>query len=140
MEENNINMNKSDESKILSDEEINIEKIKKFKQKLQRDPTYLSMLEWKGQGSTNEDEAALIDVGSRCLLGDGFRRGEVKFVGMVIECGYGFYVGVQLDEPTGENNGSIRGRKYFECEEKFATFVKPNYIKTGDYPVEDMFD
>jgi tubulin-folding cofactor B len=114
--------------------------VRKFKQKLLNDPTYLSMIE-KNQGNTYEEEASLIEVGSRCLLGDGFRRGEVKFVGIVKEIGYGFYVGIQLDEPTGENNGSVKGKKYFECDDKFGTFVRPNYIKCGDFPIEEnIFD
>jgi tubulin-folding cofactor B len=113
--------------------------VRKFKAKLQENPAYLSMIE-KNKGNTYEDEAALIEVGARCLLGDGFRRGCVMYVGMVKEIGYGFYVGVLLDEPMGENNGSVKGKKYFECDDKFATFVRPNYVKTGDFPAEDMFD
>lgn len=113
--------------------------VRKFKKKLINDPTYLSMIE-KNQGPTYEEEAAQIELGSRCLLGDGFRRGEVKFVGLVKEIGYGFYVGVQLDEPLGENDGSVKGKKYFECEDKFGTFVRPNYVKTGDFPPEDLFN
>lgn len=113
--------------------------VRKFKKKLINDPTYLSMIQ-KNQGPTYEEEAAQIEVGSRCLLGDGFRRGEVKYVGMVKEMGYGFYIGVQLDEPVGENNGSVKGKKYFECDNKFGTFVRPNYVKTGDFPPEDFFN
>lgn len=125
----------------ISEEDYNkrADTVRKFKAKLQNDPTYLSMIE-KNKGNTYEDEAALINVGERCLLGDGFRRGEVKYVGLVKELGYGFYVGIQLDEPTGENNGSVKNKKYFECGDKCGTFVRPNYIKTGDFPVEDMFD
>lgn len=121
------------------DYEKRADNARKFKKKLLSDPTYLSMIE-KNQGPTYEEEAAQIEVGSRCLLGDGFRRGEVKFVGLVKEIGYGFYVGIKLDEPLGENNGSIKGKKYFECEDKFGTFARPNYVKTGDFPPEDLFN
>ena len=33
-------------------------------------------------------------------------RGEVKYVGKVPEKGVGYWVGVALDEPFGDNNGS----------------------------------
>lgn len=112
---------------------------RKFKQKVMSDPNYKNMIE-SSQGPTYEEEAAQIEIGQRCLLGDGFRRGEVKFVGMVKEMGHGFWVGVRLDEPIGENNGSIKGKFYFECENKFGVFVRPDYIKVGDFPPEDLFN
>jgi tubulin-folding cofactor B len=119
----------------LSEEDYNKREdtVRKFKKKLLSDPNYLAMLD-KSKGPTFEDEAALIDVGSRCLLGDGIRRGEVMYVGLVKEMGYGFFVGVKLDEPLGEKNGTIGQKKYFECENGYGTFVRPNYVKTGDFP------
>lgn len=113
--------------------------VRKFKKKILNDPNYISMLK-ENQGPTYEDEAALVDIGSRCLLGDGVRRGEVKFVGLNKDLGHGFWVGVQLDEPLGDNNGSMKGKKYFECQNKFGVFVRPDYIKCGDFPPEDLFN
>jgi tubulin-folding cofactor B len=113
--------------------------VRKFKKKLLSDPHYLAMLD-KSKGPTFEDEAALIDVGSRCLLGDGVRRGEVVYVGMVKEIGYGFFVGVKLDEPLGDNNGSMGAHKYFDCENGYGVFVRPNYVKVGDFPPVDVFN
>jgi tubulin-specific chaperone B len=40
----------------------------------------------------------------------------------------GYYVGVKLDEPFGNSNGSVKGIKYFEADEKYAIFVRPNTI------------
>jgi tubulin-folding cofactor B len=113
--------------------------IRKFKKKLLSDPNYIKMLE-ETQGPTYEAEASEIEINSRCLLGDGVRRGEVVFVGLVPELGYGFFVGVKLDEPMGESNGTVKGKKYFECESKYGTFVRPDYVKCGDFPPEDIFN
>jgi len=112
---------------------------RKFKQKLLSDPIYKAMVE-SNQGPTYEEEASQIKIGDRCLLGDGFRRGEVKFVGIINELGYGFWVGVKLDEPLGDSNGQIKGRIIFECENKFGVFLRPYNIKVGDFPPEDPFD
>jgi tubulin-folding cofactor B len=112
---------------------------RKFKQKVMSDPNYKNMID-SNQGPTYEEEAAQILVGQRCLLGDGFRRGEVKFVGMVKEMGYGFWVGIQLDEPLGENNGSVKSKVYFVCENKYGVFVRPDYVKVGDFPPEELFN
>ncbi len=112
---------------------------RKFKQKLMSDPNYKTMVE-SNKGPTYEEEASKISIGDRCLLGDGFRRGEVIFVGIVKELGHGFWVGVKLDEPLGDSIGIVKGTSYFECEDKYGTFVRPTYVKVGDFPPEDLFD
>lgn len=112
---------------------------RKFKQKFLNDPLYKSMVE-SSKGPTYEEEAAQIDVGKRCLLGDGVRRGEVKYVGLVKELGHGFWIGVQLDEPMGDSNGKINTHTYFQTENKYGIFVRPDYVKVGDFPPEDPFN
>ena len=64
------------------------------------DPEYLSEL------------AATIQVGSRCKLESG-ARGEIGYVGKIMDLGNGYFVGVKLDEPFGNSNGIVKGVKYF---------------------------
>lgn len=42
----------------------------------------------------------------RCQLVELKRRGEIKYVGMVPELGEGYFLGVKLDEPFMNNDGS----------------------------------
>jgi tubulin-folding cofactor B len=51
--------------------------------------------------------ASTIAVGSRCKLENG-HRGEVSYVGKVPDLGLGYFVGVRLDEPYGNSNGTIK--------------------------------
>jgi tubulin-folding cofactor B len=83
--------------------------------------------------------ASTIEAGSRCKLESG-ARGSVCFVGKVPDLGPGFFVGVRLDEPFGNGNGKVKGVKYFEANDKYGQFVRPNVLEIGDFPVLDIDD
>jgi tubulin-folding cofactor B len=69
------------------------------------------------------------------------RRGTVSYTGLVPEIpGIGAWVGVTLDEPTGKNDGSVKGKRYFECGNNCGVFVRPERCEAGDFPVLDEFD
>ncbi len=89
-----------------------------------------------------KEEAEQVTVGQRCELYIGQRRGEVKFVGKVPELAPGYWVGVLLDEPTGDSDGSVKGKKYFEVPggTKFGVFIRPKDSQYGEFPPQDDFN
>ena len=69
------------------------------------------------------------------------RRGTVSYIGPVPEIpGVGSWIGVTLDEPTGKNNGTVKGKRYFECGNNHGVFVRPERCEVGDFPALDMTD
>lgn len=116
-------------------------------QKLGRfDPNAPSIEQAKVDGFAKEVEARGIATGKRCRVGgDDTRRGEVKYVGEVKEIpgGIGAWVGVELDEPVGKNDGSINGTRYWgvASELKRGVFVRPERVEVGEWPpMDDLED
>ncbi|KAL9614114.1 MAG: hypothetical protein Q9167_001399 [Letrouitia subvulpina] len=75
-------------------------------------------------------------VATRCILPPGNdRRGTIASIGLIPELpGEGPWIGVRLDEPTGKNDGTVNGRRYFECGMKHGVFVRPERVDVGDWP------
>ena len=116
------------------------------------DPAAPSAQEAQVHHINREIEERHIGVGKRCRLlpppdqqalaseGSDDRRGEVAYVGDILELpGIGAWVGLKLDEPTGKNDGSVKGRRYFDCDGvKRGVFVRPERVEVGDFPVIDL--
>ncbi|THU71272.1 hypothetical protein C4D60_Mb08t33800 [Musa balbisiana] len=87
-----------------------------------------------------EDLCANIKVGDRCEVEPGEKRGIVKFVGRAEDLGPGFWVGIQYDEPLGKHDGTVKGKRYFDCPPQHGVMLRPDKVKVGDYPERDPFE
>ena len=54
--------------------------------------------------------------------------GTVRYIGQ-LHVAAGDFIGLELSGPTGKNDGSVQGHRYFTCEPKHGIFVKPNAAK-----------
>jgi tubulin-specific chaperone B len=104
------------------------------------DPNAPAIEQQKINATFREISERKIEVGKRCrLLPDSdHRRGNVAFVGEVEEIpGVGAWVGVELDEPTGKNDGTVKGTRYFECKANHGVFVRAERVEVGEFGVLD---
>ncbi|XP_018328178.1 tubulin-folding cofactor B [Agrilus planipennis] len=89
-----------------------------------------------------EEEKKLVEsviLGSRCKVSvpnAPTRLGTVTYKG-TIEGMNGNWIGVKYDEPLGKNDGSYKGKRYFDCPPNYGAFVKPQHILCGDFPEEN---
>ena len=66
---------------------------------------------------------AIVDV----TAGQG-GRGVVRFCGAT-SFAAGKWVGVELNEPKGKNDGTVLGVRYFTCKPSYGVFARPSQVK-----------
>ncbi|KAJ5899262.1 hypothetical protein N7495_004006 [Penicillium taxi] len=67
-----------------------------------------------------------ISSGSVIVLTDG-RQGTVRFIGST-HFAVGEWIGVELMDATGKNDGAVQGERYFDCEPGFGMFIRPTAV------------
>jgi dynactin 1 len=55
-------------------------------------------------------------------------RGVIRFSGAT-SFSTGKWIGIELYQPNGKNDGSVNGITYFSCKPNFGVFVRPSLIK-----------
>ncbi|KAK2714776.1 CAP-Gly domain-containing linker protein 1-like isoform X2 [Artemia franciscana] len=77
-------------------------------------------------GSMN---SASLAVGERVIVTSmqGSKTGVLRYLGLT-EFAQGQWAGVELDEPDGKNDGSVAGKRYFECKPKHGLFTPASKV------------
>ncbi|XP_050554850.1 kinesin-like protein KIF13A isoform X4 [Spodoptera frugiperda] len=66
-------------------------------------------------------------VGESVQLRLSSSTGVIAYAGPTHFAG-GTWIGIELDAPTGKNDGSVGGQRYFECRPRHGIFVRPDKI------------
>ncbi|CAN9502592.1 unnamed protein product [Ophioblennius macclurei] len=78
-------------------------------------------------GSSSLCEGSDVRLGERVLV-VGQRTGVVQFYGKT-SFAPGLWLGVELDKPSGKNDGSVGGVRYFTCPPKHGVFAPPSRVQ-----------
>eukprot|EP01084_Bolivina_argentea_P307899 532252_1 len=70
---------------------------------------------------------SILNIGDQIETTNG-RLGNVRYIGN-IDVKKGIWIGVELNEPTGNHNGTLKGKQYFKTAPNHATFIKHKKIK-----------
>lgn len=71
-------------------------------------------------------ELAWLKVGGRVTVGSN-KSGTVRYIGPT-HFSEGIWVGVELDTPSGKNDGSVEGHQYFRCNPGYGVIVRPDRL------------
>uniref|UniRef100_A0A182KGE9 CAP-Gly domain-containing protein n=1 Tax=Anopheles christyi TaxID=43041 RepID=A0A182KGE9_9DIPT len=74
------------------------------------------------QGAVLTTDTDSFIIGQRVWVG-GIRPGQIAYIGET-HFAPGEWAGVVLDEPNGKNDGSVAGKRYFQCEAKKGVFSR----------------
>ena len=69
-----------------------------------------------------------VDISIGTIVDIPLGRGVVRFFGTT-SFSAGKWVGIELSEPVGKNDGSVKGVPYFSCPPNYGVFVKPSQVK-----------
>ncbi|KAL7061418.1 hypothetical protein AAHC03_01431 [Spirometra sp. Aus1] len=94
-------------------------------------PTTPGAVSGSGQRRPSEN-VELPNIPQGLRLGDrvqvsGGRLGVIRYIGPT-DFASGEWVGVELDEASGKNDGSVSGRRYFSCKPNHGLFSAPTKI------------
>lgn len=92
------------------------------------------------ENATKIYDQEMYKIGNRCRVKMGDRRGILKFIGN-LKNKTEIFVGVDLDEPLGNSDGTYQKQFLFECKgDKYGYLGNINSIEIGDFPPIDFMN
>eukprot|EP00617_Octactis_speculum_P025721 CAMPEP_0185770056 /NCGR_PEP_ID=MMETSP1174-20130828/57283_1 /TAXON_ID=35687 /ORGANISM="Dictyocha speculum, Strain CCMP1381" /LENGTH=127 /DNA_ID=CAMNT_0028455351 /DNA_START=19 /DNA_END=402 /DNA_ORIENTATION=- len=77
---------------------------------------------------TDREAAEKLDVGQRVVTQRG-QSATIRFIGPVAPLPKGFWVGIELDEAAGKNDGLVKGVRLFTCEANHGAVCRPSTVQ-----------
>ena len=74
---------------------------------------------------TEKEEASKFQIGDRIKTKSG-NFGTVRFIGQIEPLPKGYFLGCELDEAIGKNDGEVKGVRLFQCEANKGAVLRPS--------------
>ncbi len=74
---------------------------------------------------TEKEEASKFQIGDRIKTKSG-NLATVRFIGPIEPLPKGYFLGVELDEPVGKNDGEVKGVRLFQVDENKGAVLRPS--------------
>ncbi|XP_020610321.1 kinesin-like protein KIF13B [Orbicella faveolata] len=92
----------------------------------------LSSFEGDDMNVNSLDSLGDLKMGQVICVGD-TKTGRIRYIGPT-EFAPGVWIGVELDTPSGKNDGSVSGQRYFACKPRYGSFVRPEKV----FPIDSV--
>ncbi len=79
--------------------------------------------------NTDKNEAAALAIGFRVKTSAG-SLGTIRFLGRCDALPAGYWAGIELDAPTGKNDGEVKGVRLFTCAAMHGGVMRPSTLTT----------
>ncbi|KAJ7382842.1 Kinesin-like protein kif13b [Desmophyllum pertusum] len=92
----------------------------------------LSSCEGEDASVDSLDSLGDLKMGQVICVGDK-KTGRIRYIGPT-DFAPGVWIGVELDTPSGKNDGSVSGQRYFACKPRYGSFVRPEKV----FPIDSV--
>ena len=79
---------------------------------------------------TEKLEAEALDIGMRVISKKSKKVGTIRFIGQIEPLPLGWWIGVELDDESGKNDGEVKGVRLFQCAPKKGAVMRPSQVET----------
>jgi tubulin-folding cofactor B len=89
---------------------------------------------------TESAEASALSIGQRVKSKASGKSATVRFIGKIEPLPKGWWVGVELDDETGRNNGEVKGVRLFTCDANKGAVMRPSALEFVESADDTVFD
>ena len=85
----------------------------------------------KSRSPQHQAKSGDFECGQRVRTVKSHKKGTIKFVGTADNLPDGIWIGIELDDPVGKHDGTVKGKRLFTCEDKHGALMRSKRRAAG---------